>query len=272
MRSNEKYSYSKYRNTDARPTGSGKIFVAPKVKYSYNPIINLPAKFWGNIGLLFLLLVGAWFIFYSKYFRISDIIVEGNSLVLSEQISKNVNLGQNVFRFNIASTREKIISSNPIIADVAIYRGIPNALKIVVLERKPQVVWQSAGNYYLVDDAGIADKQIAASDYPNLIHVSDQKNMTVQIGEQLLSPGFINFAKNIQAKFFDQTNIHLTGYYITETTFDLYVQTDGGFYVKFDTTRSVDKQLTDLKDIIVAYRPNIHEYVDVRINGWAYYK
>ncbi|MEI8060693.1 MAG: FtsQ-type POTRA domain-containing protein [Candidatus Berkelbacteria bacterium] len=272
MRANEKYSYSKYRNRENVPQGSGKVFVAPKVKYAHNPIINFPVKFWGNIGLIVLAVAAIWFVFYSRFFQIKEIIVEGNSLVLADQISKNINLRQNIFRFNIPLARDKIIASNPIIADTAIYRGIPNALKIVVLERKPQMVWLSGGNYYLLDDAGIVDKQVDVSEYTNLIHISDQKNMQVNIGERLLSSGFINFANNVSTNFFDKTNAHITGYYITETTFDLYVQTDAGFYVKFDTARSVDKQLGDLKDIIVTYRPSIREYVDVRINGWAYYK
>lgn len=272
MRSNEKYSYSKYRNNDSVPTGSGKVFVAPKIKYSYNPIINLSPKFWGNVGLILLILLLIWLFFYSKYFRIKEIIIEGNSMIPSEQISKSVSKGDNIFRFNITSAKSKIIAGSPIIEDVTIYRGIPDALKVVVLERKPQVVWQSAGSYYLIDDAGIVDKQITAEEYTNLIHISDQKNMPVSTGKQLLSAGFIDFVNTINSKFFETTNIHPTGFYIAETTFDVYVQTDGGFYVKFDTTRLVDKQLGDLKDIIVAYRPNIHEYVDIRINGWAYYK
>lgn len=272
MRSNEKYSYSKYRNTEARPTGSGKVFVNEKIKYSYNPVINLPLKFWGNIGIIIILIMSLWFFFSSHFFQIKEVIIEGNSQVPTEQISKNIDLGQNIFRFNISAMRGKIIIANPMIEDVAIYRGIPNALKIIVLERKPQIVWQSGGNYYLIDDAGIVDKQITAEEFANLIHISDQKNMAVKIGSRLLSTGFIDFITKVNGKFFDTTNISSTGYYITETTFDLYVQTNAGFYVKFDTTRSADKQLDDLKNIIVAYRDKIHEYVDVRINGWAYYK
>ncbi|MCX6810654.1 MAG: FtsQ-type POTRA domain-containing protein [Candidatus Berkelbacteria bacterium] len=272
MRSSEKYSYSKYRNKESVPTGSGKVFVGSKIEYTHNPIVNLPAKFWGNIFLILLILVALWLIYYSSFFKIKEIIIEGNTLVPSQQILNNVTTGQNIFRFSISSAQERIMESSPMIADVAIYRGIPNALKIVVLERKPQMVWLSAGNYYLVDDAGVVDKQISSDEFVNLIHVSDQKNMPVKIGEQLISAGFISFAENISNKFFIITNIHPTGYYITETTFDIYVQTDAGFYVKFDTIRNVDKQLENLKNIIIAYRPNIHEYIDVRINGWAYYK
>ncbi len=272
MRISEKYSYSKYRNKESRPQGSGRVFVSPKEKFSFNPIINLPAKFWGNIGLLILIVFGLWFVFYSRFFQIKEIIIEGNSLVSSDRISKNIDLGQNIFRFNIKNTREKIIANNPLIGDVAIYRGIPNALKIVILERKPQIIWQSGDKYYLVDESGTVGREVSNSEFPDLIRIADRKNMPVHVGQHLLSESFINFSEKINRDFFSEVNIHPTGYYITETTFDPYVQTDSGFFVKFDTARDAKKQLSDLKDIIIAYRSNIHEYVDVRINGWAYYK
>ena len=105
-----------------------------------------------------------------------------------------------------------------------------------------------------------------------MLRVSDQKNLEVKIGDQIVSSSFISFAKNISDKFFEYTNIKISGFQVPETTFDLYVYTEAGFYVKFDTTRSADRQLSDLKNIIITYRDSIHEYVDVRINGWAYYK
>ncbi|MFA5158372.1 MAG: FtsQ-type POTRA domain-containing protein [Patescibacteria group bacterium] len=272
MRISEKYSYSKYRNKDSRPTGSGKVFVADKIKYDFNPIINLPIKFWGNLLILLILLSLGWLLFCSRYFSVNEVIVEGNNLVSKEDIAGAAGQGDNIFRYNVDQTKNKIISQFPIVEDVEIYRGIPNALKIVVLERKPVLIWQAAENYYLMDELGFIDKQITAVDYTEFLHVSDHKNMKVIVGGRVVSPEFVSFIKEVSGKFFDKTNSKVTGYYVEETTLDLYVLTDSGFYVKFDTTRNVDKQLEDLKNIIVAFRPNIHEYIDVRINGWVYYK
>lgn len=272
MRISEKYSYSKYRNKESVPTGSGKIFVADKVTYQYNPIVNLPVKFWGNIFILLLIVGFLWLIFYSRYFQIKEVIVEGNNLVPASTVSAAAGLGDNIFRYDIEGSKKKIFSEAPIIEDVEIYRGIPNALKIVVLERKPSVVWQSAENYYLVDELGFADKQIAATEFPELLRIVDRKNMKVSVGGRVVSSDFVKFTKTISEKFFNSTNIKLTGYYVEETTLDLHVLTDATFHVKFDTTRSADKQLEDLKNIIIAFRPNIKEYVDVRVNGWVYYK
>jgi hypothetical protein len=36
--------------------------------------------------------------------------------------------------------------------------------------------------------------------------------------------------------------------------------------------RSSGKQLENLKKVLVEKRPDIKEYIDLRIDGWAYYK
>jgi len=272
MRVNEKYSYSKYRSSDSRPVGSGKVFVAPKIKYPHNPTINLPRKFWSNIFLLLVILSVIWLLLYSPFFRINEIIVEGNKLVPAEQITTQVENGENIFRFDLDGARKKIIAKNPMIEDLVIYRGIPNALKIVVLEKEPAFVWQSRGKSYLVDDTGIVDREITPDEFNDLLKIVDQKNLEVKIGSQIVSMDFIAFVKKINDDFFANTNIKISGYQVAETTFDLIVTTEAGFYLKFDTTRSAEKQLSDLKNIIITYRDSIHEYVDMRINGWAYYK
>lgn len=272
MQARDRYSYSKYRNKELRPDGKARVFVAPKIKYSRNPIINFPVKFWGNIFILLVIIIAGYIVFYSPYFRIGEIIIEGNQLVPKENIINSVKIGENIFRFNISDAKAEIINSNPVVADVAIYRGIPNALKIVVLERKPMIVWQTAGKFYLLDDAGIVDKEIFASDNPELIRIADQKNLAAKVGDKIVSPSFVTFAKNINDNFFTASNIKLAGFQVPETTFDLFAYTEAGFFVKFDTTRPADIQLQNLKNILAAYRDGIREYVDVRINGWAYYK
>lgn len=272
MQARDRYSYSKYRDKELRPDGKTRVFVSPKMKYARNPIINFPLKFWGNIFILLLLILAVYLFFYSPFFKIREIIVEGNQLVPRENITNGIKTGENIFRFSIPDAKAKIIDSNPVIADIAIYRGIPNALKIVVLERQPTVVWQTNGKFYLLDDAGVIDKEISASDNPELVHIADQKNLKVVIGDKIVSPSFVTFVKNINDNFFNATNIKLAGFQVPETTFDLYAYTEAGFYVKFDTTRPADIQLSNLKSILAAYRDGIHEYVDVRINGWAYYR
>lgn len=272
MQARRKYSYFRARKQSSRPVGGGRVFVSPKTKYSYNPMINLPAKFWGNIGIFILIMILFWLIFYSSFFQLKEIIVEGNKLVAEAEIKDSVRDNDNIFRINVDELKSQIIKINPIIKDVAIYRGIPNALKIVVLEKEPRAVWVSGENYYLLDDEGYVDKKINNNEYVDLVKIFDQKKIQINIGDQIVSPDFIKFLQSIESEFYDYTNLDLVKFEVQETTFDLHVHTGAGFFVKFDTTRPVEKQLTDLKKIIIEHRDRINEYVDVRINGWAYYK
>jgi hypothetical protein len=272
MQAREKYSYFRARNQSSRPIGGGRVFVSPKIEHSYNPMVNLPVKFWGNIGIAILVAIIIWVAFYSSIFRLKEIIVEGNILVSDDDIKNIIRSNDNIFRINVDELESQIIKINPIIKDVVIYRGIPNALKIVVLEKTPIVVWVSGDNFYLLDDEGYVDKKINSDEFSDLIKIYDQKKISVKVGDQITSPDFIKFLQSIKSEFYNYTNLDLVKFEVQETTFDLYVYTGAGFFVKFDTTRPVDKQLTDLKNIIIEHRGEIKEYVDVRISGWAYYK
>lgn len=265
-------SWQKYQRSEKRTSGRSPVFVSEKVKYGINPTVNLPLKFWSNIFLLIIILFIVWSFLYSSFFNIKEIFIEGNFLSKKEDIIGYAPVGKNIFRFDILEVKKSIKKTSPIISDVEIYRGIPNALKIVVLEKKPRVVWQTNGKFFLIDESGEAVKEITQSDFSELIHISDQKNLETKIGQKVLSREFINFSDTINKKFFDTTNIKISGWQVPETTFDLYVYTETGFFVKFDTTRSAETQLENLQKILVAYRPNIKEYIDVRINGWGYYK
>ena len=86
----DKHSYSKYRNKNGLEIGGSKVFVGPKVKYSFNPVINLPAKFWGNLLIFILILVGLYVLFFSSIFSVKDVVVEGNNLVLADDIASVV--------------------------------------------------------------------------------------------------------------------------------------------------------------------------------------
>ncbi len=265
-------NWQKYQRSEKRVSGRTPVFVSEKVKYGINPIINLPLKFWGNIFLLLIVLFIIWSFFYSSFFNVKEVFVEGNLLSQKEEIINHAPLGKNIFRFDILEVKNSIKKASPIISDVEIYRGIPNALKIVVLEKKPSIVWQSQNKFYLVDETGEVVKEIGQSDFSEIIHITDQKNIETKIGQKILSKEFVAFANIVNEKFFTTTNIKISGWQVPETTFDLYVYTEAGFYVKFDTTRPAETQLENLQKILVAYRANIREYVDVRINGWAYYK
>jgi cell division septal protein FtsQ len=172
----------------------------------------------------------------------------------------------------VSKARKEIIKNNPEIANVEIYRGLPDAIKIVVLEHDGKLVWQSGDSSYLISSQGYVAKKIEAGESFDFPKIVDKKSIPVELGSSIISPSFVAFVTNIYSQFYSVTNIKPTNFEIDQTTFDINLYTEAGFYVKFNSLRSSAKQLDNLKQVLVAKRDQIHEYVDLRIDGWAYYK
>ncbi len=222
--------------------------------------------------LVIIVLLIIYYFFFSPAFRIKDIIVEGNSLVKKEDIISALPQNANIFRFNIDGSRQLLLAKFPEIKAVEIYRGIPDALKIIVLERDNKMVWQTNGEYYFVSADGFVSRKISATEAGALPVIVDIQNLPLTPGTQLVSPNFVAFVTNVYSSFQSEEGIKPLNFEIPETTFNINLKTDAGFYIKLNSLRSSEKQLSDLKAILAQYKPNIHEYVDLRIDGWAYYK
>ena len=217
-------------------------------------------------------LVVVYFLFFSGKFLVKEVIIEGNKLVPSDKIIEYGHKGTNIIFINSTELRKQILNENPQIQDVQVIRGIPDAVKIVVLEHENKIVWQTGGVKYLVSTQGVVTKKLEETETYTSPLISDSKNLPVSLGASIVSPNFIAFVTNINDKFFETTNIKPTYFEIPQTTFDLYLYTEAGFYVKFNTMRSSSKQLENLKKVLVEKRDGVKEYVDLRIDGWAYYK
>lgn len=222
------------------------------------------------MSLLFIFLF--YLLFFSSKFQIKDVIIEGNKLITDQILGSYIPFRNNIFRFNTGAVEKKILQQNPEISSVQIIRGIPNAVKIVVSEHENKLIWQSGNDRYLISTQGKATKKLDEKDNFDLPTIIDAKSLPVNLGENLVSASFVAFVSNINDKFYDYTNVKPIGYEISETTFDVIVKTDAGIYVKLNSLRSSAVQLENLKKVLVAKKVDIHEYVDMRINGWAYYK
>ena len=240
-----------------------------KQKRSYNPLPLL--KF---LLILVAICLFTYFLLFSSFFKINLVIVEGNKLVEKDRIEKLVPKGENIFLLDKDELKNEIIGNIPEVSDVQIYKGIPNALKIVILEHDQSIIWQSDGRSYLISSEGYAYRDVTdkISDYSSLPRVEDNSNIKVVEGQKIVSPNFVAFIQNIYSNFFTFVNIEPDYFSIKETTFDVDLKTKAGFIVKFDSLRSSKKQLDDLKKVLVEKRDQINEYVDLRIDGWAYYK
>lgn len=243
----------------------GKIDTEKKPRNKFGSYLNKIIILSLVSGLVYLAL-------FSDYFKVNEILVEGNDLVADSKIKEMFPLRQNIFSLKTKQMREKILSEITEIKDVRIIRGIPDAIKIVVLERTPKLVWVSKDIRYLISDQGEVIKELGESEYTDLLTIHDQQNLEIKKGTKIVSPNFIAFIMNLNEQFYEAVNIRITNMELKDTTFDLYVMTDANFYVKFNTLRSSKRQLENLKIVLASKRAEVSQYIDLRIDGWAYYK
>jgi cell division septal protein FtsQ len=254
--------YKKYRKTlvfRTRPTKPKKEFVFPRIPFKL-------------IALICVVILAVYYLFLSGKFAVREVIVEGNKMVPTEKVQASIPKGKNILYLNVKKTKKDILENNPEIKNLEIYRGLPDAVKVVVLEHEGKMLWRNDSGTYLISSHGQVAKRLydgEAYDFPIVI---DKKNIPVEVGSNLLSPSFIAFINNIYGQFFNATNIKPLTFEVDETTFDVNLMTEAGFYVKLNSLRSSQKQLENLKKVLVEKRDLVHEYVDLRIDGWAYFK
>lgn len=146
-------------------------------------------------------------------------------------------------------------------------------IHISAVERGPSLQWRSGGALYAVDQTGRIIKQLDGQSSAPL--VVDTSNVAVKVNDQVVSRQFVDFVLSVTKGLTQQAGLTATAWRINDTTSELFVDTSGGFYVRFDTTRSADEQLQELKSVLgdaKAKNAGPHAYVDVRIPYKAYYR
>ena len=102
-------------------------------------------------------IVAAWgyWVFTSPFFRVSDVVVEGNSRVSTDTIVGAADvLGASMFTTDLA-TAQKELYKLPLVNSVRVEREWPHTLKIVVEERKAWGTWEQGSVQYTIDRNGV---------------------------------------------------------------------------------------------------------------------
>jgi len=261
----KQYSKSNYR--------SPKVFTKRYKDRDFKMGFRISRKGIENIIIIVSIFLGVYWLFFSNYFRVRDVIIENNKTISSEEIASSVPKGKNIFFYETADLRDQLINKYPQIKEIAFFKGLPNAIKVQLLERDGQIIWQSNDTRYLIDGQGVVSRMISSNEPPlDLPVVVDQMNRPVSLKDQILSVEFIDFVTQVKSDFFAATNMNITDISINETTYDLLVSTNRGIKIFFDTTESPTGQLKNLTQILTNYNNQIKEYIDLRVEGWGYFK
>ncbi len=225
------------------------------------------------IGLFALL--GIW-----QVFAVAKIDVKGNKSLSSEQVVKLVNqsfghhaFSSNLLTLSLAKLPDELPQNSERIQSVAIARSWPNRIVVTVTERTATLGWKSGSQVYALDGNGKVIGMLAELGVPVPV-VEDTTNLPIHLGDTVAPARFVAFASLVVQKLPEQ-GIAATGLRITDTTSEIYVTTNKGYGLKFDTTRRVEEGLGDLKSVLTtlaSQKKTPMEYIDLRISGKAYWK
>lgn len=241
-----------------------------------------PMPRWVILLALVVLALGvvAWSLTAAPWLRVKNIRIDGTP---TEETKAEIDklYGHNILWLSVTRPETAIVQKQPSIKQIQILRGIPDTLRVKLIERQPAVIWQSGDNLFTLDPSGFVFKQQTLNkkedgsyDYPatDLPLIVDTKNLPVSVGQAIVRPQFITFVQQLRDRLPKDVNLHLVRAEIEETSFNVRAVTDAGWSVLFDTTRSIDAQLRTLSRTLESKRNDVHEYVDVRVRGWVYYK
>jgi len=251
------------------PTHKGKSVP----KHYANEVFGRPEKklylpYW-KIFFILLALVGiAYGLLFSNFFKIKNIIVVNNQILLESDIVKFLDdrniKNKNLFLLNTEQVQSVLKDYYKRIDDVRVYKVFPSSLKIKIQEKPSTVIWQVGETKYLLDNNGYVISDMTQDlKMPVII---DQAKLPVKIGDRIVTKEFIDFVNIVDESLRKRFGLGIVAYTVNQTTFELSVHVNSGFYIVFDTDADVVEQLDKLAKVY-QQGEKITEYVILSVNG-----
>lgn len=224
--------------------------------------------------IIILLSTLAYLVFFSGIFNLNNINVEGyqNPERIEDLVKEvaNDSLIPNNILFINKKYIESIVIGDSRIKSINIKTILPNKLSIEVKESKPEIIWATAGEKFLVDGGGYVTGNY---NNENLITVFDGSNIPISLGERVASPTFIKFINDLSDNFEMIVGSKIVKITIFDIMSDVHVLSSNDWTVYLDATKDVKTQLTNLNKVIKEAGDNRSlEYIDMRLDTRIYYK
>lgn len=230
--------------------------------------IKIPALIWRLAALLVGLGVIGWVIFQSPLFVVNQITVRGQ-VTAEVQGQLDALKGKNLFLLGGAWSAERLKQEMPQIKNAVIIRGLPHTIIVQINERASVLIWQSQNQKLLADRDGVAFKLAGTENLPLVV---DASNLPISIGQPVAGFQFIDSIRMIYASFPGLVGKEIDRLEIGETTLQATIITKNGPKVLLDMTRTLTPQFSAAKKVLADHGNDIHQYLDLRVAGLAYYK
>lgn len=227
------------------------------------------------VALVLLVVIGIWALGSTL---VSSVKVTGTTNLSSKEVERLVrsNISRNPWYasyFTVGGLKldRKLPEQEPRVKTASVKKTFPSTITISIVERQPGVVWVSAGENWEVDIEGIIIG--ASGSNKPMATVIDTANIPVKPGDRVAPSRFVKFAQDIAEQLPGKTGLAIENFQVPESTSEVYVKTNKGYSVKFDTTRSASDQLNDLALVLKNLNGKVPgQYIDLRVAGRAYYQ
>jgi cell division septal protein FtsQ len=236
--------------------------------------------------------VSAYLLLYSRFLSVgsaADVTVEGNSRVaiaeirevMARELSSRylfVIPKTSYFLFPSGAIRAAISEELDHIDAVSIEKQFPNGIRVRVIEKRPVLVWQSGQSFYVVDGSGHVIGQADAETIPELALpvVIDDLGRTVSAGSLVAFPELVQFVTAIGDLIHTQTPLRVSQLRVPSfAAEEIHVYTTDGFRLLFDPRHDPEDRVGVLIDLLnqeIKDKRTSLEYIDMRIENWAYYR
>lgn len=238
-----------------------------------------------NLLLLVMIVFGLYYMAqFTNYFKLTDINVDGGGQITKNLIIELTQQQAQERRF-ILFTQDKLpffnkhqlqqtIEQQVVLNDLKIDKDYRHGLHISFTERQSEYYLMNQGQFFTLDAQGnlisVLSEIPASSTLPVLSY--QEKNLT--IGMALTDSDYLAQIADLQQNWpiegFRISRFEITADYGKEIQF----VTDKGFTVYLSRQYDLQTQLSNLQQL---YQDSIAdkkavEYIDLRLEGWIYYK
>ena len=230
-----------------------------------------------------------YFLFFTSFFRVDKIVLIDNVEVSQAEVEEAFDKyatrkilwvlpSNNIFLLNKDKLAEHLLAEIPRLEQVEIEKKLADIIKIKAKERQLLLVWVAGNQLHYVDQYGSVCcratlDEVVERDLPL---VYDSNDREVYLHEEVVTRNFVGFLQDLHQKFPQQIDAEIKKFWAPSILAkEVHLETIGGWRVYFSIDRSVESQLSDLKIVMdEQIKGGIErvDYIDLRIDNWAYYK
>jgi cell division septal protein FtsQ len=252
----------------------------------------LVSKILFRIALVGSLSVTTYVLFFSPYLQITNIEIQGNQELSSEELIQKIQeslqgkylgvIPKNNFLFvSQKNIKNILVNDFKKIREVSFSKKFPDSIDVNIDERKALLIWCSNEKCYLMDESGTpyseADFNSPEFLQNHLLKINDTSGRDVLLGEKIIEPAFESYV--ISAKDELKTvGFEANGEYSTPSRMaeEIRIKTVQGpdlyFSTQFPLASAMSSMATVLKKEIDPQAQGEIEYFDLRNDGKVFYK